>query len=238
MTNKKTGNILDTTIKDVFAEVVDGKVSSLKGDQLPDALEIVFHAINSTVGGILITDKAGQIRFVNPSFLALFDYENSNEILGTDAAELFATNEVKKFSDVKAIIDTVKCETEEFTVVNKSGNSFMVEVQSSNVKNSDGEVIGRMASFVDVTERKNIEQDRERLISKLQDALNHIKTLRGIIPICASCKQIRDDKGFWHQVEVYVRDHSEANFSHSICPKCAKSLYPDLEIYKDDPQAK
>ena len=62
----------------------------------------------------------------------------------------------------------------------------------------------------------------------LQNALSEIKQLRGIIPICASCKKIRDDEGFWHQVESYVSAHTEASFSHGICPDCAKKLYPEL----------
>ena len=64
-------------------------------------------------------------------------------------------------------------------------------------------------------------------IQELQQALDHIKTLRGIVPICASCKKIRDDQGYWSQVEVYVRDHTEAQFSHGICPDCMKRLYPN-----------
>ena len=63
-------------------------------------------------------------------------------------------------------------------------------------------------------------------IEELRRALDQIKTLRGIIPICASCKKIRDDNGYWKQVEVYIRDHSEAEFSHGICPECVKELYP------------
>jgi len=65
-------------------------------------------------------------------------------------------------------------------------------------------------------------------IGELQRALAEIKTLRGIVPICARCKKIRDDAGFWQQVEVYVRNHSEAEFSHGICPECMKKLYPEL----------
>ena len=78
----------------------------------------------------------------------------------------------------------------------------------------------------DITELKQAEQEREGLIEELQEALSEIKTLRGIIPICASCKKIRDDEGYWHQVEVYVHDHTEAEFSHGFCPECAKKLYP------------
>jgi hypothetical protein len=56
------------------------------------------------------------------------------------------------------------------------------------------------------------------------------KTLRGLLPICAHCKHVRDDDGYWHQVEVYVRDRTEAEFSHGICPKCMKELYPDVDV--------
>lgn len=64
---------------------------------------------------------------------------------------------------------------------------------------------------------------------ELRKAFGEIKRLKGILPICVSCKKIRDDSGYWHQVELYVRDHTEAEFSHSICPECAKKLYPDIE---------
>jgi transcriptional regulator with GAF, ATPase, and Fis domain len=78
--------------------------------------------------------------------------------------------------------------------------------------------------------RKQLEEERERLVLELKEALSHIKTLRGFLPICSSCKKIRNDKGYWEQVEVYIRDHSEAEFSHSICPECAEKMYP--EFYK------
>ncbi len=64
--------------------------------------------------------------------------------------------------------------------------------------------------------------------AELQEALDHIRTLRGIVPICAVCKKIRDDKGYWSQVEDYVSKHTEAEFSHGICPTCAHSFYPEL----------
>lgn len=63
---------------------------------------------------------------------------------------------------------------------------------------------------------------------ELQATTNEVRQLQGIIPICASCKKIRDDKGFWHQVERYISDHSEADFSHSLCPDCIAKLYPEL----------
>ena len=68
----------------------------------------------------------------------------------------------------------------------------------------------------------------EKTTERLQGALDSIKTLEGLLPICANCKNIRDDNGYWHQVEVYIRNNSKAEFSHSICPTCAQKLYPEL----------
>jgi hypothetical protein len=80
----------------------------------------------------------------------------------------------------------------------------------------------------EIGERKRTEEEKETLILELQNALTQVKKLSGFLPICASCKKIRDDKGYWRQVEEYVREHSEAEFSHSICPDCMRSLYPEI----------
>jgi len=73
---------------------------------------------------------------------------------------------------------------------------------------------------------QNLKEERDNL----RKALAEVKKLSGLLPICASCNKIRDDKGYWNQIEAYIRDHSEADFSHSICPECAKKLYPDLDL--------
>ena len=78
----------------------------------------------------------------------------------------------------------------------------------------------------DITERKLIEEEREQLILELQQAIEQVKTLKGIVPICASCKKIRDDRGYWQQVEAFVARHTDAQFSHGICPDCMARLYP------------
>lgn len=70
--------------------------------------------------------------------------------------------------------------------------------------------------------------ERKRMVSELQEALARVKILRGLLPICSKCKDIRDDQGYWRQIESYIKEHSEAEFSHSICPICLKELYPDL----------
>jgi len=86
-------------------------------------------------------------------------------------------------------------------------------------------IAGRLGK---VAERNQYKKDLERLIAELQKALSEINKLSGMLPICASCKKIRNDEGYWEQIEYYIRQHSEAEFSHSICPDCAKKLYPEL----------
>jgi hypothetical protein len=81
--------------------------------------------------------------------------------------------------------------------------------------------------------RRRAEEEREKTIGELKRALAEVKTLSGLLPICASCKKIRDDKGYWRQIEKYVSDRSEAQFSHSICPECAQKLYPDFNPYEE-----
>ena len=85
----------------------------------------------------------------------------------------------------------------------------------------------------EIEERKQAQKEREKVINELQEALKEIKTLRGILPLCSFCKKIRDDKGYWEQVDVYIHKHSQADISHGICPDCAKEHYPDLDIYDD-----
>jgi PAS domain S-box-containing protein len=111
-------------------------------------------------------------------------------------------------------------------VKRKDGSIFYADVNTSLVI-----LAGRtylLGIFRDVTEHKRAEEEREKLIQELQKALAEVKTLSGLIPICASCKKIRDDKGYWNQIESYISDHSEAEFSHGICPDCMKKLYPDF----------
>lgn len=80
---------------------------------------------------------------------------------------------------------------------------------------------------LEITKHRQSEEKRELLISELQAAMSKVRTLSGMLPICCSCKKIRDDQGYWKQIEDYVQDHSEAEFSHGICPDCMKKLYKE-----------
>jgi PAS domain-containing protein len=90
---------------------------------------------------------------------------------------------------------------------------------------SIGEERGTVLLLRDITRRRRLEREREDLIEELRRTLANVKRLQGLLPICANCKSIRDDKGYWTQVEVYLKDHGEMTFSHGICPKCMKKYY-------------
>lgn len=82
----------------------------------------------------------------------------------------------------------------------------------------------------EIAQRTQAQQERERLIVELQDTISKVRTLSGLLPICSSCKKIRDDQGYWNQIERYISKHSTAEFTHGICPECAKKLYPYLDM--------
>ncbi len=98
------------------------------------------------------------------------------------------------------------------------------------------DILEAFSKAVALEEERKLSQDRltlsnEELVRKnneIEAALAKVKTLSGLLPICSSCKRIRDDKGYWNQIEIYIRDHSEAEFSHCMCQECAEKLYPNL----------
>ncbi len=136
--------------------------------QAQEELSLVYDALNSSVSGVIITNPDGKITYVNPAFLRIFDYHDKAEILGKNAAGLFATDEVTKFSDVQTIIDETRGETEEFEAHRKGGAAFPVEVASSNVADHTGKIVGRMASFVDISQKKQAERELQKTNEELR----------------------------------------------------------------------
>jgi len=123
---------------------------------------------------------------------------------------------------------TESVEPVETTRLRKDGSPVNVCVTMSAIRDSEGRILGASSIAYDITERKKVEAERTELIAHLNETLSKVKTLSGLLPICASCKKIRDDHGYWQKLETFVREHSEAEFSHSICPDCMKLLYPEF----------
>lgn len=110
----------------------------------------------------------------------------------------------------------------------RDGRLIEVSLSFSPVRDGTGRVVGASTIARDVSERRRAEREREQLVRQLQAALAEVKTLSGLLPICSHCKKIRDDQGYWNQIEMFIRARSNANFTHSICPECAQKMYPDL----------
>ena len=173
---------------------------------------------------LLIDPETGDIKDANPSACLFYGY-TKDELIKLQITDINTHSKKEIFMEM----ERAKCEKRNyFNFKHRLSNGVIKDVEVFS-----GPIIIRkkflLCSVIhDISKRISIEKQRERLIDELQNALAEVKKLRGFLPICSSCKKIRDDKGYWNQIESYIRDHSEAEFTHSICPECAKKLYPGL----------
>ena len=151
MSTKPTSEELKHVVKDLNKE-------STKRRLVEEELNIVYAALNSAASGVMITDKKGSIKYANPAFRRMFEHEFEKQLTGKCADELFTTQEGRRFIDMESIIDKSKGETEIFPALRKDGTIFHVEVSTSSITDNEGQDVGRMASFVDITERKQMEE--------------------------------------------------------------------------------
>jgi two-component system sensor kinase FixL len=156
------------TYRQLELKIIQLEKKALARERAQAELSVVHDALHSSVSGVIITNPDGEITYVNPAFLRIFEYGNKAEVLGKNAAELFATDEVRKFSDVQTIIDETRGETEEFGAHRKDGTTFFVEVSSSNVTDNTGKIVGRMASFIDISDKKEAQQKLEKTNEELR----------------------------------------------------------------------
>lgn len=181
-------------------------------------------------------DLEGRITNVNQTDLEMLGYTRE-EMIGEYIWKFNVGGEIIREQVLAKLAGKLPPGKElERTYRRKDGTTFPVLVEDRLIRDEEGRIKGIRCIIQDITERKKAEAEREKLIQELQEALAKVKTLRGLIPICASCKKIRDDQGYWKQIESYVRDHSEAEFSHGICPECMKKLYPDFVNDEEEKQ--
>lgn len=194
-----------------------------------EAKEFLENIFNTVEDGIVITDKEGFIIQVNRAFADIHGY-TEQEIIGRHTGTFYpAEYEIETMPPhIQQVFLEGYIKNYETKRMRKDGTIIDIELSISILKDSEGDLKGMVASIRDITERKLNEQKRENLIGELQEALSKVKTLSGLLPICASCKRIRDDRGYWNQIEAYIRDRSDAEFSHGICPECKKKLYPEF----------
>ncbi|GEM_PF-3142476 len=190
--------------------------------------------LNNTQDAVVRIDKHLRHIFANPALYEATGF-SPDQYLGKTNEEIGMPEDLCAFWREKheSVFRNKAPQTFEFNfrTANKGERVYQAVVTPEFDKSDAVETI---VSFMrDITDLKDAESEKNAIIAKLESALAEIKTLRGFIPICAQCKNIRDDKGYWQQIEEYIQDRSDAQFSHSLCPKCARELYPDMEFPDD-----
>lgn len=178
---------------------------------------------------IFFKDTEGRYVLNNLAHLRSLGVKKQEEVIGKNTFDFNPPELAQQYhKDEMQIVQTAEglLNRTEIAVHRDTGEKRWHLTSKIPLINDNGRVTGIVGIARDITNQKLAEEERERLLSELQKTLNEVKTLSGLVPICANCKKIRDDKGFWNQVETYIQERSEARFSHGICPDCVQVLYP------------
>jgi len=166
----------------------------------------------------------------------IFGYR-AEEIIGHSIVKLFPLDQRDELLDIMSAVRRSELVGFKDTYrKRKDGVVIPVSVAISPIKGADGSVVGASTIARDITAKKQAEEERLSLIEDLTKALERVKTLSGLLPICASCKSIRNDGGYWQKVEAYICQHTDVRFTHSICPECSQKYFADF--LGEDPAAK
>ncbi len=212
------GTILDITERKKIEEALRKNQERLR--LLAESSEEILYQL----------DLNGEITFVSPAFERISGY-TLDEVLNRNYTLFFAASELENLKETISIaIAGESYQLVAFIGKRKDNSTFPFEVSVTPII-KDGEIIGVQGIARDITERKLLEEQQEKLIIELKEALERINTLRGLIPICSNCKKIRDDKGYWNYLETFIEQHSDASFSHGLCPDCTESLYGKEQWY-------
>jgi PAS domain S-box-containing protein len=182
--------------------------------------------VETTATGFLIVDAQGRVLDANAEYVRLTGHATLAEIAGHSVVEWTAPHDLERnAAEVKQCAERGWTRNLEIDYVNRQGEITPIEVNATVI--GSGEAVRILALCRDITERRRLQQERERLITELQQALAEVKELSGLLPICAGCKKIRDDRGYWNQIESYIVARSKAQFTHGLCPECVKTYFPD-----------
>ena len=173
----------------------------------------------------------GQFLEINDGFLKMTGYR-ADEVLGKSSVDLkIWGNDEDRQSAIEELSRNRKVRETEYRFQKKDGETIIGLFSAEIIMIED--TPWALSVIIDISTRKEVEREREKLIVELQEALAKVKTLSGMLPICCNCKKIRDDKGYWNKIETYIAQHADVVFSHGICKECAEKLYPDIQLYDD-----
>jgi len=191
--------------------------------------------------GMLVADPHYRVLKANKALCEMLGYTDG-ELTGRSIGEITHAEDMEKSVGLskQLLHGKVPLFRLEKRYVTKSGETLWVNLTVTAIRGKNDEVLYALGMVEDISRRKLAEQERERLVRDLQQALDRAKTLRGLLPMCAWCKKIRNDKGYWQKVETYVQEHSDASFTHGICPDCLNRVDPAtaMEVFEHDKERK
>ncbi len=199
----------------------------LMGETLEKERQELKLIIDSSPIIVFYKDKEGRLLRVNKTFSEALKMPEE-DFVGKTVFDLYSSEIAQGMTDDDH--EVLKSGHPKLNIIERYESASGIRwVQTDKVPifDKNGIPVGLIGFTQDITERKAAEEEREKLIFELKEAFSKIKQLSGMLPICSSCKKIRNDKGYWTHIEAYIRDHSEAEFTHGICPECFKKLYPD-----------
>ncbi len=203
--------------------------------KLHDQREWLRVTLSSMGEGVLAADKEGVVTFINPVAETLTGWTRSAAI-GESLSKIFhIINERTRQSlanPMEDLLNSGKISNPDnrWLLVNKAGTEIPIWSSGAHIHDKHDHAQGIVLVFRDISLQRQVEEEKDSLIAELTETMEKVRLLSGLVPICASCKNIRDDKGYWMQIEKYIQDHSEAKFSHGICPECARRLYPEIDL--------
>lgn len=177
---------------------------------------------------LIVLDNDWNIRVINPAVKTLFGEKLAGS-LGKRIDEFFSDELF--VCHLKYYLKNLDRKQMEFIYRDNRGETIL-QLTPSIMKSKNDRIIAYICIFEDISDKKQEDVKKEKLILKLEKALSEVKTLQGLIPICAHCKRLRDEKGYWDEIENYILSHSQAELSHGLCPDCIKEYYPDFYKHK------
>ena len=186
--------------------------------------------IEGTDDAIIGKDLLGTILSWNRAAEAIYGH-TAEEMIGENISTIVPPEKSQEMSFIlEKLREGRRVERLETQRLHKDGNLIDVSLTVSPICDDLGRVIGASSISRNISERRRQEQERLKLIEELQHALEQVKLLSGLLPICAHCKKIRDPDGLWHQLETFIHERSEASFTHSLCPECVRHYFPDMKL--------
>ena len=228
----------------VLEQLVGERTSQLSGANAVLAREIAEHKqteeklresealyrsiLNASPDDITIADLEGRVLMVSPNAVTMFGFENEEQGKGRNVTDFLVPEDRERaMSRVALLFQGIVSGPSEYRALRMDGTTFDIEANSALIRDAEGRPTKLVVIARDITARKQTE-------AALQKAVAQINTLHGLLPICMHCKKIRDDRGNWSPVEVYVRERTDAEFTHGLCPHCLATKYPDFATDPDE----